>query len=412
MRLDVTEAPWVHRASRRRRAVGSLLTVATALLVLAPGAATAALDSDGDGLRDAFEVRWGVSSPADRDTDGDGIVDPAEDGDGDRLGDLGEQRFGTAPGTPDSDADGRPDGSEDSDRDGRSDALEQDQRPVPPGLRPSLERAARDLWSRQDDCGGPRWADSTPRRCWFGEPGAPVTVAVVGDSKATMLMPPIIDAARQRGWRVVSLLKGACSPVLGTTNLQQQRFDGGRSCDRWRRRVIAWLGTARPAIIVYAHSDDYALVGAGGAPRTRASRDELWQQGAAATVARLPEASSILWLGDVPHNDDNPVRCLAAHPNDMSACVTRRDRPAAREAEAALRRGVTGAGARFAPLHDQACTYDPCPVVQGDVLVWRDDAHVTVTFSRLLAPTLGALLDTALTASRRAVGGADPEAAR
>ncbi len=387
--------------------MGSLLTAATALLLLAPAAVTAARDRDGDGLRDAFEVRWGVSSPSDRDTDGDGIVDPAEDGDGDRLSDLGEQRFGTDPGARDSDADGRPDGSEDSDRDGRSDALEQDQRPLPAGLRPSLARAAQDLWSRQDDCGGPRWGDSTPRRCWFGDPAAPVTVAVVGDSKATMLMPPVIEAARQRGWRVVSLLKGACSPVLGTTNLQQHDFDGGRSCDQWRRRVIAWLGTARPAIVVYAHSDDYALVGAAGPPARGAGRDLAWEQGAAATVARLPETSAVLWLGDVPHNDDNPVRCLVAHRNDMSACVTRRERPAAREAEAALRRGVTGAGARFAPLHDLACTYDPCPLVQGDVLLWRDDAHLTVTFSRLLAPTLGALLDSALPASGSAEGAAD-----
>ena len=141
-----------------------------------------------------------------------------------------------------------------------------------------------------------------------------------------------------------------------------------------------------------------------GPPARGAGRDRAWEQGAAATVARLPETSAVLWLGDVPHNDDNPVRCLVDHRNDLSACVTRRERPAAREAEAALRRGATGAGARFAPLHDLACTYDPCPLVQGDVLVWRDDAHLTVTFSRLLAPSLGALLDSALPALRKRGG--------
>jgi hypothetical protein len=377
-----------------------------AILIAAPGAvigapAGASGDADGDGLRDAFEVRWGVTDPHDPDSDGDGVVDPAEDTDGDRLSDLGEQRFGTDPASRDSDADGRPDGRDDSDGDGRADALEQDQRPLPAGLRPSLARAPHDLWARQDGCGGPRWGSTTPLRCWFGDPAAAVTVAVVGDSKATMMTPAFIDVARQRGWRVVTLLKGACSPLLGTTNVQQHAFDRGRSCDGWRHRAIDWLTLARPALIVYAHSDDYGLVDGTGATITGKRKDRAWERGAAATVARLPDAARVLWLGDVPRNADNPVRCLASHSDDMSACASRREAPAAREAEVALRRGVAEAGAQFATLHDQICTYDPCPLVHGDTLLWRDDAHLTVTFSRKLAPSLGPLLDAALAAVPR-----------
>ncbi len=392
--------PPAHRPARPRHVPRRAALALLSLLLLVPASVTATTDSDGDGLRDAFEVRWGVSDPGNPDSDGDGVVDPAEDGDGDRLGDLGEQRFGTDPAAWDSDGDGRSDGRDDSDGDGRSDAAEQDRRPVPVSLRPSLARAPGDLWTRQEECGGPRWGSTTPKRCWFGDPASAVTMAVVGDSKATMFMPAFIAAARQRGWRVVTLLKGTCSPVLGTTNTQQHVFDGGRSCDRWRRRVIDWLHSARPALIVYVHSDDYGLVDIAGDTITGGRKGQAWERGAAATIAQLPAASGILWLGDVPRNDGNPVRCLEAHPDDMSACATRREPPAAREMEAALRRGVTDAGARFSTLHDQVCTYDPCPLVQGDTLLWRDDAHLTVTFSRLLTPSLGPLLDAALTASR------------
>jgi hypothetical protein len=401
--LHETDAPSAHRAPWLRDLLRRAALALLAFLLLVPASASASTDSDGDGLRDAFEARWGVSDPGDPDSDGDGVVDPAEDGDGDRLSDLGEQRFGTDPAARDSDGDGRPDGAEDRDGDGRSDALEQDQRPLPTGLWPSLARAPRDLWPRQDDCGGPRWGDSTPLRCWFGDPGAAVTVAVVGDSKATMLMPPLLAAARQRGWRVVTLLKGTCSPVLDTTNVQQDAFDGGRSCERWRRRALDWLGRARPALIVYAHSDDYGLVDATGATLTGRRKDLAWKRGAAATVARLPQASDVLWLGDVPRNDGNPVRCLRDHRRDLSACLTRREPPSARTAETALRRGVTMAGARFAPLYDQVCTYDPCPLVHGATLLWRDDAHLTATFSRFLAPFLGSLLDAALPAAETAM---------
>ncbi len=394
--MHETDAAPSHRAAWHRdlprRAAPALL----AFLLLVPTPAAASTDGDGDGLRDAFEVRWGASDPGDPDSDGDGVVDPSEDGDGDRLSDLGEQRFGTNPTARDSDGDGRADGAEDSDGDGRADALDQDQRPLPTGLQPSLDHAPRDLWRRHDDCGGPRWGETEPLRCWFGDPDAAVTVAVVGDSKATMLMPPLIAAARQRGWRVVTLLKGTCSPVLATTNAQQYAFDAGRSCDRWRRRAIDWLGTARPALIVYAHSDDYGLVGAAGATLAGRRKDLAWERGAAATVARLPRSSEVLWLGDVPRNDGNPVRCLRDHRGDMSACVTRREPSSARKAETALRRGVTMAGARFVPLYDQVCTYDPCPLVHGETLLWRDDAHLTATFTRFLAPFLGSQLDAAL----------------
>src|SRR3990172_3454196 len=52
-----------------------------------PGTAAAArADRDGDGLTDDLETRWGVTDPDYPDSDGDGVVDPAEDSDGDHLG--------------------------------------------------------------------------------------------------------------------------------------------------------------------------------------------------------------------------------------------------------------------------------------------------------------------------------------
>jgi hypothetical protein len=67
-------------------------------------------DSDGDGIPDAREERWGFD-PASADSDGDGVSDAEE--------------FGEASSPRDTDKDGVPDGvDEDSDGDGLSDALE------------------------------------------------------------------------------------------------------------------------------------------------------------------------------------------------------------------------------------------------------------------------------------------------
>jgi hypothetical protein len=64
--------------------------------------------------------------------------------------------------------------------------------------------------------------------------------------------------------------------------------------------------------------------------------------------------------------------------------------------EKALRQAARLAGRRFGTLIDEVCTYDPCPLVQGRILMWRDGGHLTATFARRLTPSVQALLGSAL----------------
>lgn len=82
-----------------------------------------ALDSDGDGLPDAFE-RWIGLDPHAADSFDDGTVDGDRDLDGDGLNNLEELLLGTDPLNPDSDCNGITDGDEDFDGDGLSNAEE------------------------------------------------------------------------------------------------------------------------------------------------------------------------------------------------------------------------------------------------------------------------------------------------
>ena len=104
---------------------------------------TYGVDSDGDGLTDAYETAQGLD-PNNADTDGDGVDDAEDiyptlvnkdaDSDGDGLSDGDELALGTDPNDADSDDDGKGDaqddfpndatGTADSDGDGMSDELE------------------------------------------------------------------------------------------------------------------------------------------------------------------------------------------------------------------------------------------------------------------------------------------------
>jgi hypothetical protein len=98
----------------------------------------------------------------------------------------------------------------------------------------------------------------------------------------------------------------------------------------------------------------------------------------------------------VPHNSRDPVRCLQADPSDISACAYRRQDPDERVIAKAQRAGAEAAGAAFGTLNEAICTYDPCPLIHHDVLVWRDRSHLSGTFSGRLTPSLRALLREAL----------------
>jgi hypothetical protein len=52
--------------------------------------------------------------------------------------------------------------------------------------------------------------------------------------------------------------------------------------------------------------------------------------------------------------------------------------------------------AAFIPTSDWMCTDTACPVVVGNVLMYRDASHLTATASALLSPFVDAALSAAL----------------
>jgi hypothetical protein len=387
----------VNRWARR-----SLLAL---LPVVVASATTVARDRDHDGLPDGFERRWGVTDPAKRDSDRDGVVDPAEDSDGDRLGNLGERRFGTDPGDPDSDNDGRLDGKEDEDGDRRSNAREQDQRPIPAGLRPGLAQAKFDHPADKVRCTEPN-TGSNARRCWFGDPGARPRIALMGDSHALMWLPAFKRSAAIEGWRLVTLIRGGCEPTLGTRNLGQYRLDGGSSCQAWRQAAVDWLGENRPDLIVITHLDSYQLVDTQGRALPRREQAKAWGAGMRRMLEALPDTSHVLLFGDAPKNHQNPVKCLKRHVSNMSACVSRRVPRSRRHVETAIREAAEAKGADHRSLYGRICTYDPCPLVHDSVLLFRDKHHLTRTFAELLTPSVRDMLQDVLAAGGSSTTGA------
>lgn len=392
--------------SVRRGPGGVLVAVSLVVSLGAPGTAAPASpdvdtshrpaaasdsDRDRDGLEDDFEERWGVSSADVADSDDDGLIDAAEDADGDGLSALGEQRFGTDPGSADSDGDGISDGQEDSDGDGISDAEQQDRRPVPSGLRPTTEMAWWDRPDNYDDRCHNDAVDAELHPCRFAAPDGDVQVALFGDSHALQWLPALVSAGESEGWQVVALTKAACPPAQ--VEFGRKEAGAAASCRTWRRLVLAWLTENPPDVVILSGAGrGYKLIDAKGSRLSDEVAQAEWQRGLSTTLGALPGSTRAVVLADTPRMRVNPVSCLEAHPGDISACVTPRSVALGQDVDTVERLAAEAAGGAFESLNHLVCPYDPCPIVAGDVLMWRNADHITATFVELLTPSMRELV--------------------
>jgi hypothetical protein len=325
------------------------------------------------------------------DSDGNGLADAAEDLDGDGLSLLGERHFGTDPSDPDSDADGIPDGAEDSDGDGVADALEQDRRPLPAGLRPTLEQAWWDRPANYDDRCHNEAVDPELRPCSFGAVGSDTSIVLFGDSHALQWLPALLPAAEQEGWQVTTLTKAACPPAQ--VEFGRKEPGAGESCVAWRQQALAWLEANPPDLLLLTGAGrEYNLIDPAGERLSDEAGLAAWQEGLSTTLAAIPSATRSVVLADTPLMQRNPVSCLGEHPDDLSACQTRRRDALAPGLDDVERAAAAATGAAWDSLSDLVCPYDPCPVVIGDVLLWRNADHITATFAAELEPAMRALV--------------------
>ena len=125
-----------------------------------------------------------------------------------------------------------------------------------------------------------------------------------------------------------------------------------------------------------------------------------WRRALKRTTERLPEETAILALGGTPRNfHGHPVKCLARNSRDISACVSRRQPEEMRYTDVGLKQAASVSRAMFDTLFDQICSYDPCPVIQGNVLMYRDSHHLSETFARQLQPSMERILRRAFAAT-------------
>ena len=341
------------------------------------GVADGTEDGDHDRLTNRFEVHASRTDPREVDTDRDGVRDGAEDPDRDQLSDAGEQLFGTDPHDADTDGDGRDDWHEDSDGGGRANGLAQDARPVPSQLTPDLstpfERPRPYIDCHQ------RGRSSTVIVCTYGSGGP--RVVLFGDSHAVQWRAALERVADVRGWHLYLITKSGC-PVARITLRYQP------DCAEWRERAIRKIDQIGPALVIASNLNEYPASDS----KDPADNARKWRDGLTSTLKALKARDrQVILLGDTSRFGD-PITCLTAHPDDISACSIHRSSAIGASRIARDRAAARTAGVLYRRTVDLTCPYDPCPVVIDRMLVAFDRSHMTYVFGRSVWRGLARLL--------------------
>jgi peptidoglycan/LPS O-acetylase OafA/YrhL len=270
-----------------------------------------------------------------------------------------------------------------------------DLKAVPSNLNPPLAAAAAEKNALLfDGCLRTPFQSGQPE-CAMGDTASTTRVALVGDSHAAMWNPAFQQVAEQRHWRLELLTKGACPLMdLAITNPLRRLVEHFEHCEQWRGQIIARLRAEHPRLVVVSMWRGY---GADESLTGFHSYDPAWIDSLSRLVHQLHgTGAQVLVLGPIPDPHFVVPICLSGYLDNVTACLPRRSTAVDESGIAAESAATKAGGGHYADLTDLFCTTDRCPVIVGNTPVYIDEEHLTLEYSRLLAPVMGALADRAL----------------
>ncbi|MDA1360389.1 acyltransferase family protein [Glycomyces luteolus] len=266
---------------------------------------------------------------------------------------------------------------------------------VPANLTPSLDDAVADVPALYEDgCQVDRNDPEVNEDCWYGDPDGDKTIVIYGDSHAGQWFPAFNQSATASGWRLLTMTKANCTvaDIQEHDPILEREYT---ECEDWKEDVLDYLAEIKPDVVVATAYDRKDVIAD--------DPDQAWTDGWVETVDRLQEvAGEVYYLADNPEIGLNVPGCLAENPQNASVCIGHVDDsnvdPERREATMAA---VAEAGANVVDPTPWVCDLErrTCPVIVGNLLVYRDSNHLAPRFVSLLTPRIAAMIPLAAEAA-------------
>jgi peptidoglycan/LPS O-acetylase OafA/YrhL len=224
------------------------------------------------------------------------------------------------------------------------------------------------------------------RSCAYGKQDSDVVVAVVGDSHANQWVPGLSKVAEKKGWALVEYTKAACSfSDVPVATKDQKPYP---SCNEWSAAVLDQLIKEKPTMVITAQSSKGVFVNG------ELRYDPVGRSALAAGLRRYYEALTkagipVLVIQDSPAPTQDIPDCVEANTDELTACAADRAVMVPDDHGSDQMEAVQGlSNVRVVDFNDAICPTDKCAAVIGNVLLYRDNSHLTGTYVRTLVPFL------------------------
>jgi peptidoglycan/LPS O-acetylase OafA/YrhL len=263
---------------------------------------------------------------------------------------------------------------------------------VPSNLTPPLSKAANSLPLIVTNGCHLQHGGTKSKPCIYGDTTSTTSVVLFGDSHAAAWFPALQLISKQQHWRLVDITKAGCPPV--EVNII---FNGKAlytQCAEWRRNAEAQIAALHPALVIAAwarYLEEPEAKPLAGVPTTYGTT---WQDGVAAIFSFLHRsAQHVVFMSDGPTLSQLAPDCVSGHLSDVYPCTTARSVatrfPVVKSQELALAKA-----AHIVSIDPTSwfCTPTRCPVIVGNILLYRDEAHMVPAWSQFIAPVWSAAL--------------------
>ena len=211
--------------------------------------------------------------------------------------------------------------------------------------------------------------------CIKGDPKGTKTIALFGDSHARQYYEPIEAIALKHHFKLIVASKNAC-PLADAATMPKGVAHS--SCLTWNKRLEAFIATQPPFDLIINSTSSYVTGNFAGTDRAYETE-----------VKRLVSAGN-RWLVVL----DNPkplasfVNCVeAAGQSSATACaLSQHNAMTPADLLAPAVKGLPGVS--YADYTGAYCQAESCPPVINNTVVYRDDSHISATFSMTLESRL------------------------
>ncbi|GAA5151825.1 acyltransferase family protein [Microbacterium pseudoresistens] len=218
--------------------------------------------------------------------------------------------------------------------------------------------------------------DARPVSCEFGSKTADARqVALIGDSHGFQLLTTFQAIAEREGWHLTTFFKGAC-PWSTTALSTGGAF--GAACEQWRTAVAVELDK-RDFDVVFTSALATTGYDASGFDSEHAAAVAGYQE---AWGTMIDRGTPVVTVIDNPVWETDPNKCLRTR--DAGTCTGARDDVLVEDDP--LRDAAKMDGVTLLDFTDVYCDETTCSPVVGGANLYRDQDHLTVTFTDTLAP--------------------------